>query len=38
MLGATAFTACDDDFARPPMMLPETVDVEANYSITQKSV
>ncbi len=35
MLGATAFTACDDDFARPPMMLPETVDVEANYSITQ---
>ena len=35
LLGVTAFSACDDDFARPPMVLPETVEVEANYSIPQ---
>lgn len=35
LLGVTAFSACDDDFARPPMVLPTTVDVEANYTITQ---
>ena len=35
LLGAASFAACDDDFARPPMVLPPTVDVDATTTIEQ---
>ncbi len=30
---SAALTSCDDDFARPPMIMPEVSDLEANMSI-----
>lgn len=33
LAAAASFTACDDDFARPPMILPPTVDVEPTASL-----
>lgn len=30
---SAALTSCDDDFARPPMIMPEVNDLEANMSI-----
>ena len=33
LLGTAALTSCDDDFARPPLVLAETLDLEANMSI-----
>lgn len=35
LLGAATFASCDNDFARPPMVLPPTVDVEATTTIEQ---